>query len=55
MVNLDKETIEAIKKIEEAVSETSFEINKFEVGDTYIDGRQMITLDIRKKEVVVQG
>ena len=49
MVNLDKETIEAIKKIEKAVDGTNFEINKFEVSDSAIAERTIINLDIRRK------
>jgi len=51
MVKLDKETIDAIQKIEKAVEKTSFEINSFDVSDTGIEGRTMIELDIRKKEI----
>lgn len=49
MVNLDKETIEAIQKIEKAVEGTAFEINNFNVSDTAMQERTMIMLDIRKK------
>lgn len=49
MVNLDKETIGVIQKIEKAVEGTAFEINNFNVSDTAIEQRTMITLDIRKK------
>ncbi len=48
MVNLDKETIQAVKEIEKALEKTAFEINRFEVSDTAIDERTMIELDIRK-------
>lgn len=49
MVNLDKETIQAIKEIEKALENTVFEINRFEVSDTALEDRTMIELDIRKK------
>ena len=51
MVNLDKETIEVVNKIEKAIEGTTFEINTFSVSDTAIEGRTMIDLDIRKKGV----
>lgn len=48
MVNLNEKTIEAIKKIADAVKETSFEINNFEVGESGIN-KIIINLDIREK------
>lgn len=52
-VNLDQETIKAINAIAEALKLTTFEVNKFLVSETGIDGRTMIELDIRK--VVKRG
>ena len=49
MVNLDKDTIDTIKKISDVLVETPYEINNFKVSDTGMDGRTMIDLDIRKK------
>ncbi len=49
MVNLDKETIKVINKIEKAVEGTNFKINKFDVGDSAIAEKTIINLDIRRK------
>ena len=49
MVNLDKETIDTIKKVSDTLENTPYEINKFEVSQTALEGRTMILLDIRKK------
>ncbi len=52
MVKLDKETIETIKKVSDALEGTPFELNRFEVfesGLTEEDGIG-ITIDIRRKQ-----
>lgn len=54
MVELDKETIDTIKKIADVLDDTPYEINTFSVSDTALDGRTMIDLDIRKKIVEVK-
>jgi len=48
MVNLDKDTIETIKKISDAIEGTGFEMNRFDVSDSAIENRQVIMLDIRR-------
>ena len=47
MVNLDDETIEVIKRVKDALSGTTFDINRFDVGDTGAGGT-VITIDIRR-------
>ena len=47
MVNLDEETIDVIKKVKDAIKGTTFDLNRFEVGETGAEG-VMITIDIRK-------
>lgn len=49
MVDLDKETIETIRRLSDALKETPFDINRFDVGESGI-GKTMITLDIRRRE-----
>ena len=34
MVDLDEETIDVIKKVKDALKETTFDINSFNVGET---------------------
>jgi len=48
MTNLDKDTIDAIKKISDAVEGTGFEMNRFDVSDSAIENRQIINFDIRR-------
>jgi hypothetical protein len=48
MVNLDKNTIEAIDKISKSLEGTVFFINRFEVSESGI-GKTVINLDIREK------
>ncbi len=49
MVDLDNETIDVIKKVKDALKDTSFDINHFEVGETGASG-VMIEIDIRRHE-----
>jgi len=49
MVDLDNETIDVIKKVKDVLKETSFDINKFQVGETGAGGT-MIEIDIRRHE-----
>ena len=48
MVQLDKDTIDTIKKISDAIEGTGFEMNRFKISDTMVENRQMIELDIRR-------
>lgn len=48
-VDLDKETIEAVNKVNKALQKTKFDVNRFEVGNTMASGRY-IWIDIRKHE-----
>lgn len=48
MVNLDKNTIEAIDKINKALVDSAFFINRFEVSESGT-GKTVINLDIREK------
>ena len=48
MVNLDKDTIDTIKKISDSLVDTGFELNRFDVSDSTIENRQVIMLDIRR-------
>jgi hypothetical protein len=48
MVNLSKDTIEAIDKISKALENSAFFINRFEVSESGI-GKTVINLDIREK------
>ena len=48
MVNLDKDTIDTIKKISDSLEGTGFEMNRFKVSDSAIENRQIIELDIRR-------
>ncbi len=50
MVELSEEIIDVMKKVKDALNESPFEINRFEVGNTGADG-EMIILDIRRHEV----
>lgn len=47
MVNLDEETIEVIKKIKDSLASSTFELNRFEVGETGADGTTIV-VDIRR-------
>lgn len=49
MVDLDEKTIDVIKKVKDALKETDFDINHFEVGETGAEG-VMILIDIRRHE-----
>lgn len=49
MVELSEEIIDVIKKIKDVVKDTSFDINRFEVGESGASG-EMINLDIRRHE-----
>lgn len=49
MAELKPETIEAISKINDAVKETNFYVNRFSLSDNY-NGEQIIELDIREKK-----
>ncbi len=50
MIELTEEIIDVMKKVKDALNETTFEINRFEVGNTGADG-EMISIDIRKHKV----
>ena len=47
MVNLDKESIEIINRINVVLENSSFELNSFQVGETGAGGL-MINIDIRR-------
>ena len=47
MVDLDNETIDVIKKVKDALKDTSFDINHFQVGETGAGG-VVIEIDIRR-------
>lgn len=49
MVDLDTETIDVIKKVKDALKETSFDINRFEVDSTG-EGGIMVLIDIRRNK-----
>lgn len=49
MVELTNEIIDVMKKIKDSIKDSSFYINRFEVGNTG-DGGEMINLDIRRKD-----
>lgn len=51
MTSLDEKTIQAIQKITEAIKETEFEINRFEVFDAG-DTSKRIGIDIVEKKKV---
>ncbi len=48
MVNWDKDTIDTIKKVSDAIEGTGFEMNRFDVSDSAIENRQIINMDIRR-------
>lgn len=48
MTNLDKDTIDTIKKISDAIEGTGFELNRFDVSDSAIENRQIINFDVRR-------
>jgi len=47
MVELDEETVDVVKKVKDALKETTFNINRIEVGETGADGT-MIQIDVRR-------
>lgn len=47
MVDLDEKTIDVIKKVKDALKNTKFEINRFEVGETGAGG-VYIQIDVRR-------
>jgi hypothetical protein len=47
MVELDEEMIDVIKKVKDALKQTTFDINRFEIGETGVGGA-MISIDIRR-------
>jgi len=47
MVDLDSETIDVVKKVKDALLETSFKINRIEVGETGAGG-DVIQIDVRR-------
>lgn len=49
MVELSKEIIDVMKKVKDALKESKFDINRFEVGETAAGG-EMINIDIRRHE-----
>ncbi len=49
MVELSEEIIDVMKKVKDAIKETSFQINRIEVEETG-DGGEMIVVDIRRHE-----
>jgi nitrate reductase NapAB chaperone NapD len=49
-VELSEEIIDVMKKIKDAIKESSFEINHFEVESTGAGG-EMIVIDIRRHNV----
>lgn len=51
MVELTEEIIDVMKKVKDALTESSFEINRFEVGRSGAGG-DVINIDIRKHEVI---
>ena len=54
MVDLDSETIDVIKKVKDVLSDTTFDINRFDVGETGAGGT-VITIDIRQHKKGEQG
>lgn len=50
MVELSEEIIDVMKKVKDALKDSSFEINHFSVGSTGADG-EMLQIDIRRHEV----
>lgn len=54
MVDLDEQTIDVIKKVKDALKETDFDINHFEVGETGFGGC-MIQIDIRRNNDAEQS
>jgi len=50
MVELTPEIIDVMKKVKDALNESAFEINRFEVGRSGAGG-DVINIDIRKHEV----
>ena len=49
MVDLDSETIEVIKAVKDVLAKTTFDINRFDVGETGAGGT-VINIDIRRHE-----
>lgn len=49
MTELKETTIQAIHKISEAIKDTEFFLNRFEVNSAG-DGRQIIEVEIREKD-----
>ncbi len=48
MTRLDKDTINTIKRISDAIEGTGFEMNRFDVSDSAIENRQIINFDVRR-------
>ena len=51
MVELTPEIIDVMKKVKDALMDSSFEINRFEVGRSGAGG-DVLNIDIRKHDVV---
>jgi len=49
MVELTEEIIDVMKKVKDAIKESDFEINRFEVGRSGAGG-DVINIDIRRHE-----
>lgn len=49
MVELTEEIIDVMKKVKDALKESSFEINRFEVSKSGADG-EVVNIDIRKHD-----
>jgi len=47
MVELNEEIIDVIKKVKDAIKGSSYDINRFEVGESGLN-ESVITIDIRK-------
>ena len=54
MVELNEKIIDVMKKIKDAIKDSDFFINRFEVGSSGI-GLPMINLDIRQKEEKIEN
>ena len=52
MVELSEEIIDVMKKLKDALNETSFKINRFEVANTAAYG-EMINIDIRRHKCLI--
>ena len=50
MVQLDEEIIDVMKRIKDAIEDSSFKINRFSVAENGV-GKSYLELDIRREEV----